>query len=90
MTAVGILDAKNQFSRLVALAENGYETVLTRHGRPVARIAPPPGVSPVVRTLGLWKDYTIPDGWDAYTPDDDRLWYGDETVADDTPAGATS
>jgi prevent-host-death family protein len=35
-----IYDAKTHLSRLVAGAEAGRETVLTRHGRPVARIAP--------------------------------------------------
>ncbi|MDR2381357.1 MAG: type II toxin-antitoxin system prevent-host-death family antitoxin [Bifidobacteriaceae bacterium] len=35
-----IYDAKTHLSRLVAGAEEGRETVLTRHGRPVARIAP--------------------------------------------------
>jgi prevent-host-death family protein len=35
-----IYDAKTHLSQLVARAEDGQETVLTRHGRPVALVAP--------------------------------------------------
>ncbi|MDR1441627.1 MAG: type II toxin-antitoxin system prevent-host-death family antitoxin [Bifidobacteriaceae bacterium] len=40
MANVSIYQAKTTFSRLVELAEHGQETTVTRHGRPVARIAP--------------------------------------------------
>ena len=39
MAEVGILEAKTQFSALVAKAERGEETVITRHGKPVARLS---------------------------------------------------
>ena len=39
MSEVGILEAKTRFSALVAKAERGEETVITRHGRPVARLS---------------------------------------------------
>lgn len=38
METVGILDARNKFSALVERAENGEEVVITRHGKPVARL----------------------------------------------------
>lgn len=49
MAEVGILEAKTHLSRLVERAERGEEIVLTRHGRPVARLAPlRPAPSPPV------------------------------------------
>jgi len=42
MTATfGVLDARSRFSELIDRAERGEETIVTRHGRIVARIAPP-------------------------------------------------
>jgi prevent-host-death family protein len=38
MSTVGIAQAKAKLSRLVEQAERGEEVILTRHGRPVARI----------------------------------------------------
>jgi prevent-host-death family protein len=38
--SLGVFDAKAQFSRLVDQAERGEETVITRHGRPVAKLVP--------------------------------------------------
>lgn len=38
---VGLFEAKTHFSELVARAEAGEEITITRHGRPVARLAPP-------------------------------------------------
>ena len=78
MNAVGIYEAKNQFSRLVALAEEGQETQITRHGRVVARVAPPE-MAPKKRVLGALNGLVkIPDGWDEYTQEDDDMWYGGE------------
>jgi prevent-host-death family protein len=40
MDEVGSFDAKNKFSELLAKAERGEETVITRRGRPVAKLVP--------------------------------------------------
>lgn len=40
MTSYNILEARNNLSRLVALAESGAEVTLMRRGLPVARIVP--------------------------------------------------
>ncbi len=40
MNAVGAFDAKNRLGQLLDAAERGEETVITRHGRPVARLIP--------------------------------------------------
>lgn len=41
MREIGIFDARNSFSALVELAEQGEEITITRHGRAVARIVAP-------------------------------------------------
>ena len=40
MRTVNLATAKAQLSELVGCAENGEEVVITRHGRPVARMLP--------------------------------------------------
>lgn len=40
MRSVGIFEAKAQLSQLVQAVEQGEEVVLTRHGKPVARLVP--------------------------------------------------
>jgi len=79
-STVGIFEAKNQFSHLVALAEDGQETIITRHGHPVARIVPP--AAKPVRRLGAWRGYVIPEGWDEFTDEDYQLWYEAPITAD--------
>ena len=51
MTATfGIFDARTRFSELIDRAERGEEIIVTRHGRVVARIAPPEAVTKPART----------------------------------------
>ncbi len=51
MTATfGVFDAKSRFSELIDRAERGEETIVTRHGRVVARIAPPEAATHKART----------------------------------------
>ncbi len=40
MREVGVLAAKTHLSALIEQVENGEEVVITRHGRPVARLVP--------------------------------------------------
>ena len=40
MNAIGAFDAKNRLGQPLDAAERGQETVITRHGRPVARLVP--------------------------------------------------
>lgn len=40
MTEVGLFDAKNKLSELVDRAERGEETIITRRGKPVAKLVP--------------------------------------------------
>lgn len=41
MKEIGAFEAKNTLSALLDLAEAGEEIVITRHGKPVARLVPP-------------------------------------------------
>ena len=62
---VSIAEAKNRLSELIRAVEGGDHVVITRHGKPVARLAPAP--APRRRAhLGAMKDrIQLPPGWDA-------------------------
>jgi prevent-host-death family protein len=40
MKKIGAFEAKNRLSELLDAAENGEEVVITKHGRPVAKLVP--------------------------------------------------
>jgi prevent-host-death family protein len=40
---IGTFEAKNQFSALLDLVAQGEDVLITRHGKPVARLVPPEG-----------------------------------------------
>jgi prevent-host-death family protein len=63
---VGIHEAKTNLSKLVAKAEAGEEIVLTRGGKPVARLV---AFDPPARGVGCgeWADMPAPAD-DAFTP----------------------
>jgi len=52
---LGVYDAKARFSELIDRAERGEETIVTRHGRVVAKIAPPSEAAPA-RTPEAWAE----------------------------------
>ena len=41
MREIGAFEAKNRLGHLLDLVEQGEEVVITRHGKPVARLVPP-------------------------------------------------
>ena len=51
MKQVGIFEAKTHFSAIVEAAEHGHSTLITRKGKPVARISPVDG--PKAREFGF-------------------------------------
>ncbi|MGV9802336.1 type II toxin-antitoxin system Phd/YefM family antitoxin [Mycobacterium sp. NPDC003449] len=74
---VNVYDAKSRFSRLLARVEAGDEIVISRHGRPIARLVP---YQPdrIVRRPGAWKGrVTIAADFDDFTAADERAWYGE-------------
>jgi prevent-host-death family protein len=40
MLTIGAFEAKNRLSELLDAAENGKEIMITKHGRPVAKLVP--------------------------------------------------
>ena len=40
MRQIGAFEAKNRLSELLVAVENGEEVIITRHGRPVAKLVP--------------------------------------------------
>jgi prevent-host-death family protein len=44
MLQIGAFEAKNTFGALLDRAEAGEQVVITRHGRPVARLIPERGI----------------------------------------------
>lgn len=40
MKEIGAFEAKNKLAQLLELAEKGEEIIITRHGKPVARLGP--------------------------------------------------
>jgi prevent-host-death family protein len=69
MKQVGIFEAKTHFSALVDDAERGESTLITRKGKPVARISPVDG--PRTREFGFDDGLGfIADDFDAPLPSD--------------------
>lgn len=67
-TNVSIADGKNRFPELIRAVEDGEEITITRHGRPVARIAPLRrskarlgGMKDRIRLLPGWNSPIDPD-----------------------------
>ena len=69
MVEVGVHEAKTHLSRLLMQVAAGEEVVITRSGRPVARLVPVERTGK--RRLGMDRGrFVIPDDFDAPLPDD--------------------
>ena len=63
---VSIAAAKNRLPELIRAVEEGEKVVITRHGKPVAQLAPPPRERRQQARLGGMKDrIQLLPGWDA-------------------------
>lgn len=72
---VSVAEAKNRLTELIRAVEGGEKVVITRHGKPVAQLAPPPKRRRI--QWGAMRDriHLLP-GWD--DPIDlDRFLEGD-------------
>ena len=74
---MSIYDAKTQLSRLIARVEAGEEIIISRHGRPVARLT---AFTPLLKPRKpgshagqIW----IADDFDEFTEQDEKDWYGE-------------
>jgi prevent-host-death family protein len=69
MIEVGVHEAKTHLSRLLRLVAGGEEVLITRGGRPVARVVAP--TTPHRRVLGQDRGrVALADDFDAPLPDD--------------------
>ena len=73
---VSIAEAKNRLPELIRAVEGGEHIVITRHGKPVAQIVPPPADRRRARLGGMKGRIELPPGWDAPV-DLDRFLAGD-------------
>jgi prevent-host-death family protein len=62
---VSIVEAKNRLTELIRAVEDGEKVVITRHGKPVAQLAPPPPERRQVRLGGMQGRIELLPGWDA-------------------------
>jgi prevent-host-death family protein len=73
---VSIAQAKNRLSELIRAVENGDSVIITRHGKPVAQLRPPPPERRRVRFDTMKDVIKLHPGWD--DPIDlDRFMEGD-------------
>lgn len=61
---VSVADAKNHFSELLRSVEDGEQIVITRNGKPVAQLVPPPSRKRVVRFGTMRGRIHLKAGWD--------------------------
>lgn len=73
---VSVAEAKNRLPELIHAVEEGEKVVITRHGKPVAQIAPPPRERGQVKLGGMKNRIKLLPGWDAPI-DLDRFLKGD-------------
>jgi prevent-host-death family protein len=74
---VSIAEAKNRLPELIRAVEDGERVVITRHGKPVAQLAPPPPERRKVRLGGMKDRVQLPPGWDEPVDLDDFLSGGE-------------
>jgi prevent-host-death family protein len=70
---VNIYDAKTHFSDLIDQVAKGEEIVISRRGKPVARLAPMPGRG--IKFGVLKGKLTVPADFDASLPPDIQRYF---------------
>jgi prevent-host-death family protein len=73
---VSIAEAKNRLPEMIRAVEAGESVIITRHGKPVAQISPPPPERRQARLGGMKERIRLLPGWDAPV-DLDRFMAGD-------------
>ncbi|MGD0801433.1 MAG: type II toxin-antitoxin system prevent-host-death family antitoxin [Terracidiphilus sp.] len=61
---ISTAEARNRFTELIRIVEDGEQVVITRHGRPVAQLAPPPPERRKARLGGMRDRIRLLPGWD--------------------------
>ena len=62
---VSTAEAKNRLTELIRAVEAGERVVITRHGKPVAQIGPPPNEVRRARLGGMKTRIHLRPGWTA-------------------------
>ena len=73
---VSIAEAKNRLPELIRAVESGEKVIITRHGKPVAQITPPPPKSRKIQWGSMRDRIRLLPGWDEPV-DLDRFLAGD-------------
>jgi prevent-host-death family protein len=83
MKQVNLYAAKTDLSALVEQAAAGEEIIISKNGKPRAKLGPV-GDAPAARRfeVGMWDHYgwSPPDNFDDPDPELEALFYGDGTV----------
>ncbi len=61
---VSVAEARNHLTRLIRAVEDGEHVVITRNGKPVAQLAPPPANRRKVRLGAMKGRIRFAPGWD--------------------------
>lgn len=61
---VSIAEAKNHLPELIRAVENGEKVIITRHGKPVAQITPPPPERRQIQWGAMRDRIQLLPGWD--------------------------
>ena len=70
---VSVAEAKNRLPELIRAVEDGEEVIITRHGKPVAQIAPAPPARRKVRLGGMRDRIKLLPGWDDPVTEDELM-----------------
>jgi len=71
---VSTAEAKNRLPELIRAVEDGEQVVITRHGRPVAQLSPPPVPTRRKPVLGCMRGrIQFLPGWDDPITEDELL-----------------
>jgi prevent-host-death family protein len=61
---ISVAEAKNRFSQVIRAMEEGELVVITRNGKPVAQLVPPPAERRTVRLGAMRGRIRLSTGWD--------------------------
>ncbi|HWG46400.1 MAG TPA: type II toxin-antitoxin system prevent-host-death family antitoxin [Gemmataceae bacterium] len=76
MQLVNVHQAKTQFSKLLDQVAAGEEVVISRHGKPVAKLSPVEGELPPRQPGALKGKIWIADNFDEFDEELEEMFFG--------------
>jgi prevent-host-death family protein len=70
---VSVAEAKNRLPELIRAMEDGEQVIITRHGKPVAQIAPAPPERRQIRWGAMRDRIRLLPGWDDSMTEEELL-----------------